>query len=50
MALKIKIKKESKVRNPIAVALAARHGGKSTKMKDRRDRRLKDARRQREEW
>lgn len=41
-----------KKRNPIAVAMQKRYGQVQTTMKDRRDRRSKDARKswKREEW
>jgi hypothetical protein len=42
----------SRNRNPVAVAMRKRHHNAQTKMKDRRDRRSKDARRswKREVW
>jgi hypothetical protein len=45
----MKGKKKQPVRNPIAVAMSVRHGGTSTRMRDRRVRRPLDARR-RDEW
>ncbi len=47
--MKKKKKRESSRRNPIAVAMAARHGAGGTKMRDRRERRAKE-RREGEEW
>lgn len=41
--------KNKRKQNPIAVAMMLRHGTTSTRMKDRRQRRPKDAR-TKEEW
>lgn len=41
-------RERTKVRNPIAVAMMARYGKTVTTMRDRRERRPKDARRKRE--
>jgi hypothetical protein len=40
--------KKTPPQNPIAVAMVKRHGTTTTRMKDRRNRRPKDARRTRE--
>lgn len=46
------MKREKKARNPVAVAMLERYGQTTSKMRDRRERRAKDARRswKREDW